>query len=134
MSDLWPELTNRQQLYLQVCYQTDQDNERREHTLQRRGRTARPEEEWRWMLYGPTMPASPLLYALRDKKLVNSETFLTFAQLENHGLILCRYTHDGMKSVLLYVQITPKGRALFRAAHGILERDKSSRGNASASS
>ena len=41
-----------------------------------------PANEWRWMMYGPVAPPSPLYQALRDAGLVDPGTGATWQALE----------------------------------------------------
>jgi hypothetical protein len=56
--------------------------------------------------------------------LVDPGTGATFESLEKRGYILCRYEPVVAGDPLVYVQITPKGRKLVRAATGD-QREKS---------
>lgn len=115
MEDVWTTIDDRQRGYLRACYTIYQDSVRRNQAAHKRGAMS---SESDWLLYGPTLPASPLLHRLRLMKLVDSETPSTFRSLELLGLLCCRYdvvpTHD----VLLYVQMTPKGCYIVRNGLG----------------
>src|SRR5579864_8950950 len=118
---LWADLNKRQQEYLQAIYDQDQENERYEKSQWTRGGRPRPAIEWRWMFYGMqplTGTDSPLRHRLKVAGLVDPGTGATFESLEKRGYILCRYEPVGAFDPLVYVQITPKGRKLVRAATG----------------
>jgi hypothetical protein len=79
----------------------------------------RPAIEWRWMFYGifpETGNDSPLRRRLKVAHLVDSGTGATFQALESRGYVLCRYEPVVIGDPLVYIQITPAGRKLVRAA------------------
>ena len=118
----WADLNERQQKYLQEIYDQDQENERHEKSQWTRGGRPRPAIEWRWMLYG-IMPEigsdSPLRRRLKVANLVDPGIGATFQALESRGCVLCRYAPVvGPGDPFVYIQITPAGRKLVRAAIG----------------
>jgi hypothetical protein len=104
MGDRWIELNDRQRAYLRALYDCDQASE-----AERRDRAARgfydrtPAVEWRWQLYGPTEPPSPLYRTLRRAKLVDPGTGATWRALEDRGLAQCRHVPDAFGVPLLQV-------------------------------
>lgn len=124
----WDELNERQQKYLQVIYEVDQDQEQYERSMWTRGGTPRKASVWRWMDYATLDGGDTQLKSrLRSNKLINEGTGSTFEALERRGLIKCRYsykTRDGIPVLMapgesiLAVQITPAGRKLVREATG----------------
>lgn len=115
MESVWTNIDDRQRAYLQACYTIDQDLTRRNRAARTRGSLS-PESDW--LLYGPTLPASPLLHRLRLINLADAETVATFRSLELLGLLHCRYDHIPPRSVLLYVRLTPKGYYITRTGMG----------------
>src|SRR5919202_3146321 len=117
MSDIWQELNPRQRAYLQALYGVDQAEEADRRRAAANGAFSRtPASEWRWMMYGPVAPPSPLYQALRDASLVDPGTGATWQALEVRGLCQCRYVPDAFGVQLLQVQITKLGRKVVRAA------------------
>lgn len=115
---LWAELNERQHFYLQAVYELDQQNEdyyKRQWNVYTRGYPP-PASQWRWLLYGPTDPPSPLYTKIQKAGFVDPGTGSTFEALASRGYIEKRYQKDPTFPDLsiLSVQITPKGRALIR--------------------
>jgi hypothetical protein len=117
LQTIWDEMNARQQTYLRVIYDLDQQAEAMEHSRWSRGGRSRPADTWRWILYG-ILPElghdSPLRAQLRAAKLVDPGTGATFQALESRGLIWCRCAGDEQ----VRVRITPKGRQVVRVATG----------------
>ena len=119
MHDVWQELNARQRAYLQALYDVDQAEEADRRRAAADGYFSRtPASEWRWMMYGPVAPPSPLYQALRDAGLVDPGTGSTWQALEARGLCQCRYVPDAFGVQLLQVQITKLGRKIVRTATG----------------
>ena len=119
MSAGWQELNARQRAYLQALYDADQAEEADRRRAAADGYFSRtPASEWRWMMFGPVAPPSPLYQALRDAGLVDPGTGSTWAALEARGLCQCRYVPDAFGVQLLQVQITKLGRKVVRTATG----------------
>lgn len=117
----WDDLNQRQQRYLLAIYEQDQENETREKRRWSRGDRPRPAIEWRWMYYGvipETGTDSPLRSRLKAARLVDEGTGSTFEALESRGYILVKYRPVAPGMAWTYVQITPAGRRLVRAATG----------------
>jgi len=110
------------QHYLQAVYETDQEQEKDERGVWRRGGTPRPASEWRWMEYGTFYGIhSPLKMKIFLRKLHDEGTGSTFEALERCGLLTCKYTWkrkngEQVEERLLMVQITKEGRKLVRSA------------------
>lgn len=118
MKDVWTTIDDRQRAYLRACYTIDYDRTRRSRAARTRGSLIANSDEADWLLYGPTLPASPLLHRLRLLKLVDSTTLPTFRSLELHELLHCRFERAS-HAVLLYVQLTPQGRYVTRIGLGL---------------
>jgi hypothetical protein len=121
MTELWDDLNERQQAYLQQIFEQDQENEAREKRRWSRGERPRPAVEWRWMYYGviPELNLdSPLRARLRAARLVDEGTGSTFTALAERKYILLKYRPVARGETQTYVQITPAGRRLVRAATG----------------
>lgn len=115
----WHDLNARQRVYLQALYDADQATEQERRTRAAGGQWDRtPAREWRYQLYGPTEPPSPLYRTLSRAGLVDPGTGATWQALEDRHLCQCRYRPDAFGGRLLDVQITPAGRRLVRAATG----------------
>jgi hypothetical protein len=111
---LWDDLNERQRTYLQALYECDQASEAERRDLAARGFYDRtPASEWRWQMYGPTEPPSPLYRKLYQAGLVDPGTGATWQALERRGLVECRTIGTVQ---LLQLQISPLGRKLVRAA------------------
>lgn len=114
--DAWNELNQRQQTYLRLIYQVDQESERNEAARWHSGQRRRTADEWRWQLYantstGPTRLKSLLL----TDSVVDPGTGSTFEALETRGLILCRHELD---IDVVWVRLTTFGRKVARAGLG----------------
>ena len=119
MPNEWDTLNERQRTYLRALYDADQAEETARRQAAARGHWSRtPASEWRWQMYGPTSPPSPLYTALRSAGLVDPGTGATWQALEARGLCQCRYVPDAAGVPLLEVQITRLGRKVVRAATG----------------
>jgi hypothetical protein len=104
---------------LQALYAADQAEEASHRQTAAEGYFSRtPASEWRWMMYGPVAPPSPLYSALRDAGLVDPGTGSTWQALEARGLCQCRYVPDAFGVQLLQVQITKLRRKVIRMATG----------------
>jgi hypothetical protein len=116
----WGDLNPRQQQYMQMIYDTDQENEMYERRKWTRGGRPRPASEWRWIFYGifpETGNDSPLRRRLKAAQLVDPGTGSTFEALEKRGYIQCRY--EGLPDdPFVHILLTPKGRKLVREATG----------------
>ncbi len=111
---IWTELNARQQVYLKLIYQVDQETEREE---KRRGFTGerRPAEIWRWLFYGEVAVHKPsrLKHLLKIAHLVDPGTGSTLKALEQRKLIECRGKVPELK-----IKLTPRGRKVVRAGLG----------------
>src|SRR5918911_3531564 len=104
MSDIWQELNPRQSAYLQALYDVDKAEEADRRRAAAGGSFSRtPASEWRWMMYGPVAPPSPLYQVLRDAGLVDPGTGSTWSALEVRGLCQCRSVPDAFGAQLLHV-------------------------------
>jgi hypothetical protein len=113
---LWDDLNERQRTYLQALYECDQASEAERRDLAARGFYDRtPASKWRWQMYGPTEPPSPLYQILRQAGLVDPGTGSTWQALQTRGLVLTDTRREPLGDFLL-VQMTPLGRKLVRTA------------------
>jgi hypothetical protein len=112
---LWDDLNERQRTYLQALYECDQATEALRRERASRGFYDRtPASQWRWQMYGPTAPPSPLYQILRQAGLVDPGTGATWQALQTRGLVLTRTRHEPLGD-FLQVLISPLGRKLMRA-------------------
>lgn len=121
MTELWGDLNLRQQIYLELIYDQDQENEASEKRRWSRGDRPRPAIEWRWMHYGiiPELDLdTPLRARLKDARLVDEGTGSTFTALAERKYILLQYRPIARGETRIYVQITPAGRRLVRESAG----------------
>lgn len=111
---IWTQLNARQQSYLKLIYQVDQEKEREEKQRAFRGQR-RPAEVWRWLFYGDVAldVASPLKQSIRNKNLADPGTGSTFQALERRKLIECRGEVPELD-----VKLTPLGRKVARTGLG----------------
>lgn len=111
---IWSQLNARQQSYLKLIYQmdqeTEQDEKQRSFTGQRRSA-----EVWRWLFYGDVAlnKASRLKHLLQTAHLVDPGTGSTFQALERRQLIECRG-----EAPELNIKLTALGRKVARAGVG----------------
>jgi DNA-binding Xre family transcriptional regulator len=110
---IWTQLNARQQSYLKLIHQIDQEKEREEKQRAFRGQR-RPAEVWRWLFYGDVaLVASPLKQSIRNKNLVDPGTGSTYEALERRKLIECRGEVPELD-----VKLTPLGRKVARTGLG----------------
>ncbi|MBW4490760.1 MAG: helix-turn-helix transcriptional regulator [Trichocoleus desertorum ATA4-8-CV12] len=111
---IWDDLNDRQQSYLEVIYQLDQETEREEKQRAFAGQRS-PAAEWRWLLYGEVArnKSSRLKELLKKAGLVDPGTGSTFQALERRKLVEC----DG-EVPELEIKLTPLGRKAVRAGLG----------------
>src|SRR6185436_7928786 len=102
---VWEGLNERQRSYLEALYECDQATE-----INRRVRAS----EWRWVMYGPVAPPSPLYTALHTAGLIDPGTGATWQALETRGLLMTRTRREELGE-FLEVQITALGRKVVRA-------------------
>ncbi|MEU2775424.1 hypothetical protein ABZ646_21390 [Streptomyces sp. NPDC007162] len=116
-----PNLNERQQVYLEVLFAIDQDNEsaqnRRWHAIRER----QPAEQWRWITYGvdhPEAEATAVQKQLGRRDVLDSGAGATLAALQRRGLIeLQRLAQDSPTGPIWHTQVrlTRAGRAAGRA-------------------
>lgn len=129
-ADLWQELNERQQTYLNLIYIVDRETEEYERGAWNRGQRSRMAAQWRWIRYGETQFGSTRLKRLiKDAGLIDSGTGSTFAALERKKLIECRSygsfgSLNGVSTAKVDIQITKLGRKVVRAALGIVPSKK----------
>lgn len=126
MGKEWEELNQRQQKYMQIIYEVDQDQEEWEKGAYTRGDRARKAKVWRWIDYatfGALPPIdTPLKQKIKALKLADEGTGSTFNALETRGFIVCRYVYADrdeahiLDEQFLSLQITQSGRKLVRVA------------------
>lgn len=119
MKDDWAKLDDRQRAYLRACYLIDQDRTRHNHAARTRGSQILGDAKAEWLLYGPTLPASPLLHRLRVLHLADTATLTTFRSLELLDILHCQYVQNPPNMALLYIQLTPRGRYVARIGMGL---------------
>lgn len=117
-------MNDRQRAYLKAAYDCDQAAEQNEKSGDWMNRRRRSASEWRWIPYTvdpATGWSTALQNALREKMLVDEGTGATWKALEARGLIISRYdlhsSHRRLEN-WLFVQMTPLGRKVVRAATG----------------
>ena len=73
--ETWQELNDRQRAYLRALYDVDQAEEAARRQPAADGFWSRTSaSEWRWQMYGPTAPPSPLYQAQRSAGVVDPGT------------------------------------------------------------
>lgn len=112
----WGDLNERQQAYLKAVYEIDQAKEEARRSAAARGRWSRtPASEWRWMPYNAS--GASLYDKLTRLNYVDPGTGSTFEALDSRGFILRRWEDSAIPGQpILFVQLTPKGRKMVRAA------------------
>lgn len=121
---IWTKLNARQQSYLKLIYQLDQETEREE----KRGAWAgqrKPAEVWRWLFYGDVAlnKASPLKQRLKTAQLVDPGTGSTLQALERRQLIECRGEVPELE-----IKLTLLGRKVARTGLGETLAKRASKG------
>lgn len=115
-TDIWANLNQRQQAYLQCIYKVDQENEASENRRYHRGQSRRPADVWRWQRYGGTgWEKSRLKSLILAAVGIDQGTGNTFKALAKRDLILLR--HGPSES--FRIRLTTKGRKLVREGLGL---------------
>ncbi|MEV7676480.1 hypothetical protein [Streptomyces sp. NPDC088752] len=113
-------LNERQQIYLEVLFAADQDNEREQDRRWHATRERQPAEQWRWIPYGadhPAVEATSVQRQLDRLHVLDAGSGATLAALQRRGLIeLRRVVRDGPAGAVWHVQVrlTRAGRAAGR--------------------
>lgn len=114
--DAWNELNPRQQTYLRLIYQVDQESEQAEALRWRSGQPKRSADSWRWQLYANTSTGpTQLKRLLLSCNLVDPGTGSTLVALETRGLIQCRHEFD---LDFVWIRLTTQGRKVARTGLG----------------
>lgn len=124
--DIWNQLNSRQQKYLEIIYQADQDVEQFEKSSWIKGRERRPASVWRWLFYGDINDRpSPLKSRLLRAGLVDNGTGSTLDALERRTLIECNGSVPH-----LYIKATRLGRKVVRTGtkEPIVKRTRTPKG------
>lgn len=120
MSDKWQDLNERQQIYMQKIYETDQLQEQGVRMNAVKYQRSPPADEWRWIEYANTVRGhTPIKQRLIDADVVDPGTGSTFEALETRGYILLKYDRASSHpraDIIIYIRLTTKGRRLVRQA------------------
>lgn len=114
-------LNTRQQIYLEVLYAIDRDNEEAQKRRWHATRERQPAEQWRWITYGvdhPAAEATPVQQQLGQREVLDAGAGATLAALQRRGLIeLRRVAQDSPGGPVWHTQVrlTRNGRAAGRA-------------------
>lgn len=120
---LWEELNLRQQTYLRLIFETDQQREvaNRSGDWRRGGRE--PASQWRWIEYAELFGVStPFRQLVKEAGVVDPGTGSTFKALATRELIQVRYPYDDFQ--WLDCKLTKQGRAVARAGLGLVAPKK----------
>jgi hypothetical protein len=131
----WERLNGRQRTYLGVILAHDQAAERAERS---RGPyvPTRPADEWRWLYYGAKKPLirksrSPMQRELEQAGQLDQGAGSTLAVLRRRNLVLLRETLEQVgqfRVPVLWVRLTPQGRAAARAGLQVATAPRTPRG------
>jgi hypothetical protein len=114
-------LNERQQIYLEVLYAIDRDNEEAQARRWHATRERQPAEQWRWITYGvdhPAASATPVQQQLGQRHMLDAGAGATLAALQRRGLIELRRTAQDSPGGPVWhtqVRLTRTGRAAGRA-------------------
>lgn len=114
----WGELNTRQQAYLRLIFELDQQREKTERSGDWQRFKPRPASEWRWLEYSELFGiSSELRRRIKEANLVDPGTGSTFKALSTRKLIEIRYPY-GSDAPWLDCKLTVTGRAVARAGLG----------------
>jgi hypothetical protein len=115
---LWEELNPRQQTYLRLIFEIDQQREVLERGQDWRRSVTRPTSQWRWIEYAEIFGQSTTLrMRIEEAGEVDPGTGSTFKALLTRKLIEIRYPYDDLR--WLDCKLTKQGRAVARAGLGL---------------
>ncbi|MEG4248661.1 hypothetical protein [Microcoleus sp. Pol10D4] len=124
---LWEELNPRQQTYLRLIFETDQQREASERGGDWRRSGTRPASQWRWIEYAEIFGVStPFRMRIKEAGEVDPGTGSTFKALATRKLIEIRYPYDDLR--WLDCKLTLQGRAVARAGLGLEAPKKAPKG------
>jgi hypothetical protein len=130
----WAGLNERQQKYMLLIYEADQENEKEWNGRDWQSRPKKSAAEWRWLMYDDVNVYNPLRPKLLKAKLIDEGTGSTFEALERRGYIQTQYRKplgyesNPLQESFLHVCITALGRKLVRANLGYIPPSKPKKG------
>lgn len=124
---LWEDLNPRQQTYLRLIFEQDQQREASEKQQDWKRGLTRPASQWRWIDYAEILGVSSKFRCLlQEAGEVDPGTGSTFKALATRKLIEVRYPYDDLR--WLDCKLTRLGRAVARSGLGLEAPKKAPKG------